>query len=440
MSRALRILLTIGVTATSLAAVPFSHARAARPAAKHVLNITIQLPYADPATYLNAKTKASDPLTYRGAQVTQAIFTMFYKMHPDYVIQTHDWGWSDALRQKILLNVAAGNAPDVVFGEDFIPEFARTGVIQPIQLGSLRSDLASGPLSGGVYHGTAYAVPAITGVFALYYNKTLMRKAGLNPNTPPKTWDQWLADSKKIAALGGGVSGTAVEAATGLGAAFRIVPFLRQLGGDLTNKDASQITFDSPANVKALTFLRQLAATSAPGVVATSDEGKFLANTWWANKAGFYVDGPWEMASSVQNKVDYGVTALPLSAGGHQANVIVGNGLWAVTKLSKHPQAALDFVRLFATRQAAQLIYNATGRLPGNLAVLNNVADMGGPLRTFVDAIKLQGLTPLPAYPANPQQVWSTWYNVQLAALATTQPIPATLAKAQSDASLLLQQ
>jgi ABC-type glycerol-3-phosphate transport system substrate-binding protein len=410
-------------------------------AGKIVLTVTVANPYLDPAVYLNAKTKATDIGSYKAAQMTRDVFNLFYKMHPDYVIKPLNWGWSDPLRQKILLNIAAGNTPDVIVGEDFFPEFARDGILEPINLGSLQNELAPGTLSVGMYQGKTYAVPAESGIFALFYNKTLFRKAGLDPANPPATWDQWLADAKKIQALGNGISGAPIEANTGLGAAFRVVPFMRQLGGDFMNKDSTQLTFNSAANAKALAFLRQLENTAVPGTASITDEGKYFAQ-WWSGKDGFVIDGPWEIGSSDQNKLDYGVAPLPLPAGGHAANVVVGNQMFAVPKMAKHKQAALDFVRLLGTQQAALLNYNATGRLPANLKVLDYVVAnaAGGPMATFAEGIKVPGITGLPAYPANPQEVWNEWYKAQLAAIGTNQSIPQVLATAQSNAELLLQQ
>lgn len=441
MVRASRLIVPAAILASLLTGGTAPLVRVTHAASKQILTVIVANPYYDPAQYLNDKTKKATPDIYADAQMTQAVFNMFYKQHPDYVIQPHDWGWSDQLRQKILLNVAAGNVPDVIVGEDFIPEFAREGILAPIPGASLSTSLASGPLSGGMYNGKIYAVPAETGIFELYYNKALFRKAGLDPNAPPTTWDQWLADSKKIAALGNGISGTTIEGGTGLGAAFRLAPFMRQLGGDFTSRDGSKITFNSPANLKALTFLRQLAQTAAPGVTALTDEGKFFGSTWWANKAGFVVDGPWEVGSSVQNKLDFGVAPLPIPAGGHPANVVVGNQMFAVTKLAKHQQAAFDYLRILASEAAARLNYRTTGRLPANLKVLNtDVQNSGGPITVFVKGLQVPGITPLPSYLANPQKVWDEWYNVQLAALATTQSIPSALSQAQSNAEALLQQ
>lgn len=437
MKRALRALGAVGLTLAPLwvgAVAPTTHA-----ASTQTLTVVIDGGnLVDLKQNDNAQTKKTSYPAYLAAQFTKQLYQTFEKTHPGYTIQPiTTWGWSDQLRQHILLSVASGSAPDVIVGEDFIPEFVRDGILAPLPLGDERQTIVPGPLNPGMAHGQVYAVPNVTGTFALFYNKALFRRAGLDPNTPPTTWDQWLTDSKKIGALGHGISGTAIEGNTQLGATFRLAPFMRQLGGDFTSADGSTITFNSPANLKALTFLRRLTATSAPGLSALTDEGKFF-NYWWTGKVGFVVDGPWEVASSQANNLSFGVAALPLPAGGHPANVVVGNKLWAVPRLAKHQQAAIDFIKLLVSYQEQKI---NPGVLATNKTVLNGViAHNTGGLGTFATQLKGANVAPLPTYTANPAKVWDEWYNVQTAALATNSSISAALATAQSNAQALLQQ
>src|SRR5206468_8167910 len=50
--------------------------------------------------------------------------------------------------------------------------------------------------------GKLWAVPQYLIGIPLVWNKTLFKKAGLNPNKGPKTWAQFLADAKKLKAAG----------------------------------------------------------------------------------------------------------------------------------------------------------------------------------------------------------------------------------------------
>ena len=56
---------------------------------------------------------------------------------------------------------------------------------QPLKVGELTADLKAGAVDG---KGRLVALPLIYSTPVLFYNKNAFRKAGLNPDQPPKTW------------------------------------------------------------------------------------------------------------------------------------------------------------------------------------------------------------------------------------------------------------
>ena len=57
-------------------------------------------------------------------------------------------------------------------------------------------------VSVGRWKGARYGIPIEHGNFQqMYINTDLFKKAGLDPNKPPKTLDEWLAAMKKLTAL-----------------------------------------------------------------------------------------------------------------------------------------------------------------------------------------------------------------------------------------------
>ena len=55
--------------------------------------------------------------------------------------------------------------------------------------------------------GKLYALPTSNYTMGLMINRKLFTQAGLDPNTPPTTWEEVRAAAKKIAALGKGIAG-----------------------------------------------------------------------------------------------------------------------------------------------------------------------------------------------------------------------------------------
>jgi ABC-type glycerol-3-phosphate transport system substrate-binding protein len=300
-------------------------------------------------------------------------------------------------------------------------------------------DLVQGPMAAAKFDGKNYGVSGMTGIFALMYNKDVMKKAGLDPNAPPKTWDEWLEMSRKITEAGKGEYYGSVVQTTGLGGTFRIAPFMRQLGGDLTTPDWQQVTFDTPENAKALAFLKELSKTAPSGSTALNDEGA-LYNMVHHGKAAFGVAGPWHISWSATEKCDCGFVPLPVPEGGKRANVIVGNTIWFVLKQSKNQAAGMEYLRIIASQEYQEKYALASGRMPSNkLAGANaELIEAIPQLAIYSEIVENEEAGPLPVYAKNGPKVWEAWHKAQESVLVGDKSVESSLAEAQKTAEELL--
>lgn len=106
---------------------------------------------------------------------------------------------------------------------------------------------------GTTVSGVHYVAPTDGLPTMLFWNKALFRKAGLNPNRPPRNEQQFVADAKKLTDAKIGQWGYIQEPAWP--AQFFFPSLLGQFGGREANPAKKQMLFDSPAGIKALTFM-----------------------------------------------------------------------------------------------------------------------------------------------------------------------------------------
>ena len=95
-----------------------------------------------------------------------------------------------------------------MLGNNVVAQFVAAGALAPLDdyfaaYGKEHGyDVAADVWPGdkGYYHldDHWWASPVIVETRALYYRKDLMEKAGLDPNAPPQTWDDLVADAAKI--------------------------------------------------------------------------------------------------------------------------------------------------------------------------------------------------------------------------------------------------
>ncbi|MDR0814126.1 MAG: extracellular solute-binding protein, partial [Bacteroidales bacterium] len=106
--------------------------------------------------------------------------------------------------------------------------------------------------------GKIYGLPLEMVNFGMYLNKKIFRDAGLNPDTDyPKTWEDVMAVSEKIAKRNGNI-------VTRRGFDFRYgdyliswAPMVEQLGGKIVSDDGKEAIVGEAAWVKVLTYMKQ---------------------------------------------------------------------------------------------------------------------------------------------------------------------------------------
>jgi len=101
--------------------------------------------------------------------------------------------------EAILTAVAAGTPPDAISNYQYLDLMAR-GVLAPIDDMVAASSIVKkenyleGNWNDGFYQGVMYGVPAIECFlrYGLNYNAQMVEEAGLDPDTPPATWEECL--------------------------------------------------------------------------------------------------------------------------------------------------------------------------------------------------------------------------------------------------------
>ncbi|MFU8889226.1 MAG: ABC transporter substrate-binding protein [Trueperaceae bacterium] len=97
------------------------------------------------------------------------------------------------------------------------------------------------------------ALPFNNSTMVMYYNKDLMRQAGLDPNAPPQNWDELVSQAAAIVESVPGAIGIDVR-----DEAWWLKALILQNGGQIMNADATEPTFNSEEGIAALAFWKRL--------------------------------------------------------------------------------------------------------------------------------------------------------------------------------------
>ncbi|MFC6085900.1 sugar ABC transporter substrate-binding protein [Sphaerisporangium aureirubrum] len=212
------------------------------------------------------------------------------------------------LTNKALLAAQQGNAPDVLIVDNpVVSTLAEAGVLTTTQENKLdTSAIAPNLLAAGQSGGKAYGVPIGANTLALYYNKEVLKKAGVDIASV-KDWTSLTEALRKVKASGGkGITFSAIGTEEG---SFQFLPWFWGSGAQLTK-------LDSPEGVAAVTLWTDwLKKGYAPNSVINNTQ----TTSWQEFATGDYAfaeNGTWQLANAAKAGFGYGIIPIPGKDGG----------------------------------------------------------------------------------------------------------------------------
>jgi multiple sugar transport system substrate-binding protein len=318
-------------------------------------------------------------------------FAAAYKAKTGNTLQVQVVSWND-IDQQTSTMIQNNNAPDIL-NLNVYASYAKDGLLysaDEVLSPAVKSDLLPNFVKSGTYQDKMYGMPDLSSARALFYNKDLYTKAGIA--APPKTWDEFEADAKKIAALGKGVVGYAEP----LGpeeaqAEFSI--WMVNNGGDW--KTDGKWTINSPQNIETLSFLKKLAVEDKvtqnnPGKTNRTD-GAF--SLFSSGKAGMVVGfSPLSGTLDKEKKVKYGIAPMPTKAGGAPQTYGVTDYLMAFKK-DGNQAAVKAFYDLYYQPDQVNAFIKAEGFLPVTQSGVKQFSSDQN-LKVYLDTLPNAHLTP----------------------------------------------
>ena len=188
-------------------------------------------------------------------------------------------------------------------------------------------------VNGQDAYGKIFAVPTAAYGMSLTYNRSLFTAAGLDPDTPPTTWDEVRAAAKTIAETTG-VAGYAQMATENTGG-WQLTTSTYALGGRMLEVGADgklTATLNNDQTKAVLQRLKEMRwADNSMG--STFDYAWGTMNqAFAAGQVGMFTGGSdlytWMIQNAALKPEDYGITVVPLE--GADSGVLGGGTLAAV--------------------------------------------------------------------------------------------------------------
>ncbi|MCD2172099.1 ABC transporter substrate-binding protein [Rhizobium sp. C4] len=317
-----------------------------------------------------------------GGEATKKLIAEFEAANPN--IKVNGVGVTSAeISTRVQADVAAGRGPDVaqmVFSDfDFMVHnlgaVALEDIIPTAELKAHFEGISPKGLALGVYEGKTYGLAYTFSTPVLFYNADLFRKAGLDPENPPKTWAEVKVAAKAIVDKAG-----AEGIATGIfgpsAGDWLFQGLIRSNGASVLSKDRKTLTFASAEGIEAVSMLQDLYKS---GVYSNLDISAAM-DAMAAGTVGMYLQ-----TSAVQGylvkgaKGNFELRASTMPRFGDKP-VRPNNSGSALVIMSHDPvkqRAAWELMKFMTSKHAYTVITSQIGYLPLRTDIVNDPQYLG---------------------------------------------------------------
>nr|WP_249316778.1 extracellular solute-binding protein [Bacillus sp. FJAT-50079] len=327
----------------------------------------------------------------------------FEAENPDIKVEAQDFPY-DQYNDKITAAMHANKAPDIIniyYG--WIPNFVKLGYIQPIPEDFMSTqeieDYYVPMIQSSKIDDKYYTLPIAVRSLALFWNKELFEEAGLDPEQPPKTWDEFMDYAIKTTKRDSDDRYEQAGFAWNISAQGQhVIPqvLLRQWGVDPYSEDQRTVQWNSkPEGAEAFKFWMDMTTEHKIGAADFMDTP---VTSFSSGRTAMNIDGSFNISAYKENNdFEWGVTTLPVrEIGGLESNF---GSYWtnAITKdvSGKQLEASQRFLEFLISEETQKSWLENVGELPAAAALADDKEITDDPIYgPFVKGLEKAHATP----------------------------------------------
>ena len=312
----------------------------------------------------------------------------FEEKYPWVTIEWTGVAWAD---MRTLMNTAfaAGEPPDVFYSftggyVDEVMQFCHDfkEIYTEEEYAEITKGLTDEMLADFVVDGKQVGIPFFGGPNFFVWNKDMFERAGLDPDTPPDTWEELITFAK---ALTIDTDGDGKIDQWGFGqrsyesGAAKPEQFLWQAGFNLLNDDRTDIGYDDEGAIAAFEMVEKLWQIEKVAVPLGLYPGDTIQNAFFEERFAMWMHGTGVFRQMEKDGIELNIDGGPFPAGPgtHFAGgrgAPAGWGCWSIAEDTKHLELVKEFVydflsdpvkiglsanRMMAVPASSEAVFNA---------------------------------------------------------------------------------
>jgi len=276
--------------------------------------------------------------------------------NPGWTVKPEVVGWEQCQDKATTLAAAGTPVAMAYVGSRTLKEFAENDLIVPVPMtDEEKKSYYPNIVDTVTSDGTQWGVPIAFSTKALYWNKDLFKQAGLDPEKPPTTWAEEIADAKAIKEKTG-IAGYGLPAKTFDNTMHQFMHWVYSNNGKII--DGDKIVADSPEVLAALQAYKDITPYSVEG--ATAYEQNEIRAIFLDGKVGMIQAGSGAAARLRDTKINWGIAPLPLGPSAKGEGTLLITDSLAIFKGSGVEDKAIEFAK-YITAPGPQGEYELQG-------------------------------------------------------------------------------
>jgi ABC-type glycerol-3-phosphate transport system substrate-binding protein len=224
-----------------------------------------------------------------------------------------------------------------------------------------------------------YAAPIDVMNIQMLYNKDLFRKAGLDPDNPPQTWEEFLDAGNKLSEAG--IQGMV----SGWGEIWMIDCLASNYAYNIMGEDkfidtlTGKVSYADPDWIKVFALFKDMRENNllASGIVTMVNKH---AEQMFANqRAALAFNGSWcvNVYHGMNPNLDYGVMLPPVRSDKYPMMIWGGAGAsLMVNARSPRKEQVVEFLKWFTAKEQQAYLAKQTRNLPANKESVGEIPDV----------------------------------------------------------------
>ncbi|NOU94327.1 extracellular solute-binding protein [Paenibacillus sp. LMG 31456] len=275
-------------------------------------------------------------------------------------------GDGSALATKLQAAILAGNQPAIaMLATTQTSEFGLSRALDDLKNYFSKEEIAAfhpGMLNNALIKDQLLGIPFYRSTFVMYYNKNMLRDAGL-PDVGPKNWEELKSFALKTTDKNKSVVGFEMP--------IDVIFFedgVFQQKGEMFSADEKKVAFDNEAGYATVKLYQDMMKEGSMKIPSGQDSNAHLSaiNDFVSQKAAIILTTSATlptMLEGTKDKFELGVGFLP--AGKQYAASTTGSNLTVLAKSSvQEKKAAVAFIKWLAQKENVAQLSELTGYIP----------------------------------------------------------------------------